>query len=253
MKMRNYNSVEEVSTTVFQPIDSLEDESKLIKSSKKGKKKGPKQNQSSEKFTSTEQTLDVLSSTPQDTQDTDSADFLLVINKQRRRKQKSQNQLNATTSNFPTHDSDLLSPYTQPKSVKNKKKWKSTSSMSHSNKSEDNSNLDSVHSLLALSTLSKQQSYKEAPKTDITKPACVTVAVPPQSVSPTVCVPKTKKQNPAIIMYNKHEVDESLSFGFEVDQHLLIDSVNDYSPTVSIPTPIEYNYEEVVLFVKQGN
>jgi len=28
---------------------------------------------------------------------------------------------------------------------------------------------------------------------------------------------------------------------------------NDYSPPASIPTPIEYNYEEVVLFVKQGN
>jgi len=39
MKMSNYNSVEEVYTTVFQPIDSLDDESKLIKSSKKGKKK----------------------------------------------------------------------------------------------------------------------------------------------------------------------------------------------------------------------
>ncbi|KAE9541879.1 hypothetical protein AGLY_003870 [Aphis glycines] len=227
MKMSIYNSIEEVSTTIFQPIDSLDDESKLIKSSKKGKKKVPKQNQSSEKFTSTEQILDVLSSKPQDT---DSADFLLVTKKQKRRKQKSQNKLNTTTSNFPTQDSNLLSPYTQPKSVKNEKKRKSTSSMPHSNKSEDNSNLDSVHSLLASSTLSKQPSFKEASKTDMAKPASVTVAVPPQSVPPTVCVPKLKKQNPAIIMYNEHEVDESLSFGFEVDQHLLVDSVNDYSP-----------------------
>ncbi|KAE9530779.1 hypothetical protein AGLY_011241 [Aphis glycines] len=85
----------------------------------------------------------------------------------------------------------------------------------------------------------------EVPKTDIIKLASVTVAVPPQSVSPTMRVPKTKKQNPAVIMYNKYEVDESLSFGFDqVDQHLLIDSVND--------SPIEYNYEEVVLFVKQA-
>ncbi|CAH1715217.1 unnamed protein product [Aphis gossypii] len=202
MKMSIYNSIEEVSTTIFQPIDSLDNESKLIKSIKKGKKV-PKQNQSSEKFTSTEQTLDVLSSKPQDTE---SADFLLVTKNQKRRKQKSQNKLNTITSNFPIQDSNLLSPYIQPKSVKNEKKRKSTSSMPHSNKSEDNSNLDSVHSLLASSTLSKQPSYKEASKTDMTKPVSV------------------------VIMYNEYEVDESLSFGFEVDQNLLIDSVNDYSP-----------------------
>ncbi|CAH1712297.1 rhoGEF domain-containing protein gxcJ-like isoform X3 [Aphis gossypii] len=311
MKMTKYNSVEEVSTTVFQPIDSSDDESKSIKSSKKSKKKVPKQNQSSKKFASTEQRLDVLSS---ESQDTDSADFLLVTNKQRRKKQKSQNKLNATTSNFPPHDSYLLSQYTQPKSVKNKKRRKSTSSMPHSDKSEDNSDLDSVHSLPASSTPSKQPSYKEAPKTDLTKPACVVTtseesiptvtvalpqrnadsivsnvnydnecingdvhvtyivhesqkadvetakktavlnkvpaAIPPQSASLTVRVPSKKKQSP--IMYNKYEVDTSLSFGFEIDQNLLCDSGNDYSPPVSIPMPIEYNYKEVILFIKQA-
>jgi hypothetical protein len=312
MKMTKYNSVEEVSTTVFQHMDSSDDESKSIKSSKKSKKKVPKQNQSSKKFASTEQRLDVLSS---ESQDTDSADFLLVTNKQRRKKQKSQNKLNATTSNFPPHDSYLLSQYTQPKSVKNKKRRKSTSSMPHSDKSEDNSDLDSVHSLPASSTPSKQPSYKEAPKTDLTKPACVVTtseesiptvtvalpqrnadsivsnanydnecingdvhvtyivhepqkadietakktavlnkvpaAIPPQSASLTVRVPSKKKQSP--IMYNKYEVDTSLSFGFEIDQNLLCDSGNNYSPPVPIPMPIEYNYKEVILFIKQGN
>ncbi|XP_026810857.1 uncharacterized protein LOC113552266 isoform X1 [Rhopalosiphum maidis] len=311
MKMTKYNSVEEVSTTVFQHMDSSDDESKSIKSSKKSKKKVPKQNQSSKKFASTEQRLDVLSS---ESQDTDSADFLLVTNKQRRKKQKSQNKLNTTTSNFPPHDSYLLSQYTQPKSVKNKKRRKSTSSMPHSDKSEDNSDLDSVHSLPASSTPSKQPSYKEAPKTDLTKPACVVTtseesiptftvalpqrnadsivsnanydiecingdvhvtyivhepqkadietakktavlnkvpaAIPPQSASLTVRVPSKKKQSP--IMYNKYEVDTSLSFGFEIDQNLLCDSGNDYSPPVPIPMPIEYNYKEVILFIKQA-
>ncbi|XP_060837806.1 titin homolog isoform X3 [Rhopalosiphum padi] len=311
MKMTKYNSVEEVSTTVFQHMDSSDDESKSIKSSKKSKKKVPKQNQSSKKFASTEQRLDVLSS---ESQDTDSADFLLVTNKQRRKKQKSQNKLNATTSNFPPHDSYLLSQYTQPKSVKNKKRRKSTSSMPHSDKSEDNSDLDSVHSLPASSTPSKQPSYKEAPKTDLTKPACVVTtseesiptvtvalpqrnadsivsnanydnecingdvhvtyivhepqkadietakktavlnkvpaAIPPQSASLTVRVPSKKKQSP--IMYNKYEVDTSLSFGFEIDQNLLCDSGNNYSPPVPIPMPIEYNYKEVILFIKQA-
>lgn len=313
MKMTKYNSVEEVSTTVFQHMDSSDDESKSIKSNKKTKKKVPKQNQSSKKFASTEQRLDVLSS---ESQDTDSADFLLVTNKQRRKKQKSQNKLNATTSNFPPHDSYLLSQYTQPKSVKNKKRRKSTSSMPHSDKSEDNSDLDSVHSLPASSTPSKQPSYKEALKTDLIKPSCVvttseesiptvTVALPlrnadvmtnnvhnnandcvngdvhvtyivhesqradletvkktavlnkvpaailPQSASLTVRVPSKKKQSP--IMYNKYEVDTSLSFGFEIDQNLLCDSGNDYSPPAPIPMPIEYNYKEVILFIKQGN
>lgn len=316
MKMTKYNSVEEVSTTVFQHMDSSDDESKSVKSNKKSKKKLPKQNQSSKKFASTEQRLDVLSS---ESQDTDSADFLLVTNKQRRKKQKSQNKLNATTSNFPPHDSYLLSQYTQPKSVKNKKRRKSTSSMPHSDKSEDNSDLDSVHSLPASSTPSKQPLYKETPKTDLTKPACVittsatseesiptvTVALPlrnadimasnvhnnandcvngdvhvtyivhepqradletvkktavlnkvpaailPQSASLTVRVPSKKKQSP--IMYNKYEVDTSLSFGFEIDQNLLCDSGNDYSPPPPIPMPIEYNYKEVILFIKQGN
>lgn len=312
MKMTKYNSVEEVSTSVFQHMDSSDDESKSTKSNKKTKKKVPKQNQSSKKFASTEQRLDVLSS---ESQDTDSADFLLVTNKQRRKKQKSQNKLNATTSNFPPHDSYLLSQYTQPKSVKNKKRRKSTSSMPHSDKSEDNSDLDSVHSLPASSTPSKQPSYKEAPKTDLTKPACVvttseesiptvTVALPlrnadvmasnvhnntndcingdvhvtyivhepqrtdletvkktavlnkvpaailPQSASLTVRLPSKKKQSP--IMYNKYEVDTSLSFGFEIDQNLLCDSGNDYSPPAPIPMPIEYNYKEVILFIKQG-
>lgn len=305
--MTKYNSVEEVSTTVFQHMDSSDEESKSIKSNKKAKKKVSKQNQSSKKFASTEQRLDVLSS---ESQDTDSADFLLVTNKQRRKK----NKLNATTSNFPPHDSYLLSQYTQPKSVKNKKRRKSTSSMPHSDKSEDNSDLDSVHSLPASSTPSKQQSYKEAPKTDLTKPACVVTtseesiptvtvalplrnaditasyvnnanecvngdvhvtyivhepqradyetakktavlnkvpsAIPPQSASLTVRVPSKKKQSP--IMYNKYEVDTSLSFGFEIDQNLLCDSGNDYSPPAPIPMPIEYNYKEVILFIKQG-
>lgn len=312
MKMTKYNSVEEVSTTVFQHMDSSDDESKSVKSNKKTKKKVPKQNQASKKFASTEQRLDVLSS---ESQDTDSADFLLVTNKQRRKKQKSQNKLNATTSNFPPHDSYLLSQYTQPKNVKNKKRRKSTSSMPHSDKSEDNSDLDSVHSLPASSTPSKQQSYKEAPKTDMTKPACVVTtseesiptvtvalpqrnvdttasnlnntnecvngdvhvtyivhesqradfetakktavlnkvpaAIPPQSASLTVRVPSKKKQSP--IMYNKYEVDTSLSFGFEIDQNLLCDNSNDYSPPAPIPMPIEYNYKEVILFIKQGN
>lgn len=305
--MTKYNSVEEVSTTVFQHMDSSDEESKSIKSNKKAKKKVSKQNQSSKKFASTEQRLDVLSS---ESQDTDSADFLLVTNKQRRKK----NKLNATTSNFPPHDSYLLSQYTQPKSVKNKKRRKSTSSMPHSDKSEDNSDLDSVHSLPASSTPSKQPSYNEAPKTDLTKPACVVTtseesiptvtvalplrnadvtasyvnnanecvngdvhvtyivhepqradletakktavlnkvpsAIPPQSASLTVRVPSKKKQSP--IMYNKYEVDTSLSFGFEIDQNLLCDSGNDYSPPAPIPMPIEYNYKEVILFIKQG-
>lgn len=286
-------------------MDSSDDESKSIKNNKKTKKKVTKQNQSSKKFASTEQRLDVLSS---ESQDTDSADFLLVTNKQRRKKQKSQNKLNSTTSNFPPHDSYLLSQYTQPKCVKNKKRRKSTSSMPHSDKSEDNSDLDSVHSLPASSTPSKQSSYKEAPKTDMTKPTnvvttseesipTVTVAlpqrnidvnnvseyingdvhvtyivhesqradleaakktavlnkvpaaIPPQSASLTVRVPSKKKQSP--IMYNKYEVDTSLSFGFEIDQNLLCDSSNDYSPPA--PMPIEYNYKEVILFIKQGN
>lgn len=314
MKMTKYNSVEEVSTTVFQHMDSSDDESKSIKNNKKPKKKVPKQNhQSSKKFASTEQRLDVLSS---ESQDTDSADFLLVTNKQRRKKQKSQNKLNATTSNFPPHDSYLLSQYTQPKNVKNKKRRKSTSSMPHSDKSEDNSDLDSVHSLPASSTPSKQPSYKEALKTDLTKPACVVTtseesiptvtvalpqrnadvtastvnnanecvngdvhvtyivheppltadletakktavlnkvpaAIPPQSASLTVRVPSKKKQSP--IMYNKYEVDTSLSFGFEIDQNLLCDTSNDYSSPAQIPMPIEYNYKEVILFIKQGN
>jgi len=88
-------------------MDNSDDESKSIKS---GKKKVLKQNQSSKKFASTEQGLDVLSSK---SQDTDSADFLLVTNKQKRKKQKSQNKLNATTSNFSHHDLYLLSHYTQ--------------------------------------------------------------------------------------------------------------------------------------------
>lgn len=311
MKMTKYNSVEEVSSTVFQHMDSSDDESKSIKNNKKAKKKVPKQSQSSKKFASTEQRLDVLSS---ESQDTDSADFLLVTNKQRRKKQKSQNKLNTTTSNFPPHDSYLLSQYTQPNSVKNKKRRKSTSSMPHSDKSEDNSDLDSVHSLPASSTPSKQPSYKEASKTDLTKPACVVTtseesiptvtfalpqrntdvaacnvnnanecvngdihvtyivhksqrvdleiakktavlnkvpaAIPPQSASLTVRVPSKKKQSP--IMYNKYEVDTSLSFGFEIDQNLLCDSDNDYSPPAPIPMPIEYNYKEVILFIKQG-
>lgn len=311
--MTKYNSVEEVSTTVFQHMNSSDDESKSVKSNKKAKKKVPKQNQSSKKFASTEQRLNVLSS---ESQDTDSADFLLVTNKQRRKKQKSQNKLNTTTSNFPPHDSYLLSQYTQPKNVKNKKRRKSTSSMPHSDKSEDdNSDLDSVHSLPASSTPSKQPSYKEAPKNDPNKPSCVvttseesiptvTVAlpqrnadvtvsyvnnandcvngdvhvtyvmhesqradletakktavlnkvpavIPPQSASLTVRVPSKKKQSP--VMYNKYEVDTSLSFGFEIDQNLLCDSGNDYSPPAPIPMPIEYNYNEVILFIKQGN
>lgn len=291
-------------------MDSSDDESKSIKSNKKAKKKVAKQNQSSKKFASTEQRLDALSS---ESQDTDSADFLLVTNKQRRKKQNSQNKLNATTSNFPPHDSYLLSQYTQPKSVKNKKRRKSTSSMPHSDKSEDNSDLDSVHSLPASSTPSKQPSYKEAPKTNAIKPASVVTtseesiptvtvvlpqrntdatasninnanecvngdvhvtyivhepqradletvkktavlnkvpaAIPPQSASLTVRVPSKKKQSP--IMYNKYEVDTSLSFGFEIDQNLLCDNSNDYSPPA--PMPIEYNYKEVILFIKQGN
>lgn len=312
--MTKYNSVEEVSTSVFQHMDSSDDESKSIKNNKKPKKKVPKQNhQSSKKFASTEQRLNVLSS---ESQDTDSADFLLVTNKQRRKKQKSQNKLNSTTSNFPPHDSYLLSQYTQPKSVKNKKRRKSTSSMPHSDKSDDNSDLDSVHSLPASSTPSKQPSYKEAPKTDLTKPVCVVTtseesiptvtvalpqrnadvmastvnnanecvngdvhvtyivheppptadletakktavlnkvpaAIPPQSASLTVRVPSKKKQSP--IMYNKYEVDTSLSFGFEIDQNLLCDTSNDYSSPAPIPMPIEYNYKEVILFIKQGN
>lgn len=312
MKMTKYNSVEEVSSTVFQHMDSSDDESKSIKNTKKTKKKIPKQKQSSKKFTSNEQRLDVLSS---ESQDTDSADFLLVTNKQRRKKQKSQNKLHSTTSNFPPHDSYLLSQYTQPKCVKNKKRRKSTSSMPHSDKSEDNSDLDSVHSLPASSTPSKQPSYKEASKTDLTKPACVVTtseesiptvtvvlplrntdvtasnvnnanecingdvhvtyivhepqkadleavkktavlnkvpaAIPPQSASLTVRVPSKKKQSP--IMCNKYEVDTSLSFGFEIDQNLLCDNVNDYAPPAPIPMPIEYNYKEVILFIKQGN
>ncbi|XP_025410764.1 uncharacterized protein LOC112683810 isoform X2 [Sipha flava] len=310
MKMTKYNSVEEVSITVFQHMDSSDDESKSIKSNKKQKKKVTKQNKSSKKFASTEQRLDVLSS---ESQDTDSADFLLVTNKQRRKKQKSQNKLNSTTSNFPPHDSYLLSQYTQPKTSKNKKRRKSTSSMPHSDKSEDNSDLDSVHSLPASSTPSKQPSYKEAPKTDLIKPVCVvttseesiptvTIAlplrnvdiasnvndanecvngdvhvtyivhesqradletakktvvlnkvpapIPSQSASLTVRVPSKKKQSP--IMYNKYEVDTSLSFGFEIDQNLLCDNGDDYSPPVPIPMPIEYNYREVILFIKQA-
>lgn len=312
MKMTKYNSVEEVSTTVFQHMDSSEDESKSIKINKKAKKKVSKQNQSSKKFASTEQRLDVLSS---ESQDTDSADFLLVTNKQRRKKQKSQNKLNTTTSNFPPHDSYLLSQYTQPKNVKNKKRRKSTSSMPHSDKSEDdNSDLDSVHSLPASSTPSKQPSYKEAPKIDLAKPTrvvttseesiptvtvalpqrnadvttsnvnnaddCVNgdvhvtyivhepqradletakktavlnkvpAAIPPQSASLTVRVPSKKKQSP--IMYNKYEVDTSLSFGFEIDQNLLCDSGSDFPPPAPIPMPIEYNYKEVILFIKQA-
>jgi len=287
MKITKYNSVEEVSTSVFQHMDSSEDESKSVKSNKKSKKKVTKQNKSSMKFASTEQRLDVLSS---ESQDTDSADFLLVTNKQRRKKQKSQNRLNTTTSNFPPHDSYLLSQYTQPKSVKNKTRRKSTSSMPHSDNSEDNSDLDSVHSLPASSTPSKQPSYKEAPKTDLTKPDCVittseesiptvTVALPqrnadftvssvnnanecvngdvhvtyivhepqiadletakktavlnkvpaaitPQSASLTVRVPSKKKQSP--IMYNKFEVDTSLSLGFEIDQTSLCESGSNY-------------------------
>lgn len=319
MKMTKYNSVEEVSTTVFQHMDSSDDESKSVKSNKKAKKKVPKQNQSSKKFASTEQRLLDVSS---ESQDTDSADFLLVTNKQRRKKQKSQNKLNTTTtSNFPPHDSYLLSQYTQPKSVKNnKKRRKSTSSMPHSDNSEDNSDLDSVHSLPASSTPSKQPSYKETSKTELTKPAACVVttseesiptftvalpqrnadvmaainnvnntndcvnggdvhvtyvvhepqkvdietakktavlnkvpaAIPPQSASLTVRVPSKKKQSP--IMYNKYEVDTSLSFGFEIDQNLLCDSgLNDYSTPPPIPMPIEYNYKEVILFIKQGN
>lgn len=312
MKITKYNSVEEVSTTVFQHMDSSDDESKSVKSNKKTKKKVPKKSQASKKFASTEQRLDVLSS---ESQDTDSADFLLVTNKQRRKKQKSQNKLNTTTSNFPPHDSYLLSQYTQPKSVKNKKRRKSTSSMPHSDKSEDNSDLDSVHSLPASSTPSKQPSYKETLKNDLAIPACVvttseesiptvTVAlpqrnadatasyvnnankcvngdvhvtyivhepqradletakktavlnkvpavIPSQSASLTVRVPSKKKQSP--IMYNKYEVDTSLSFGFEIDQNLLCDNSSDYSPPAPISMPIEYNYKEVILFIKQGN
>ncbi|XP_050441449.1 uncharacterized protein LOC126846228 isoform X3 [Adelges cooleyi] len=311
MKMTKYNSVEEVSTTVFQHMDSSDDESKSMKSIKKSKKKASKQNQTTKKFASTEQRLDVLSS---ESQDTDSADFLLVTNKQRRKKQKSQNKLNTTSNNFPPHDSYLLSQYIQPKNVKNKKRRKSTSSMPHSDKSEDNSDLDSVHSLPASSTPSKQQSFKEAQKTDLTKPACVVTtseesiptvtvtlphrnvdvpsnsvsctkecingdvhvtyivheshkadpetvkktavinkvpaAIPPQSASLTVRLPSKKKQSP--IMYNKYEVDTSLSFGFEIDQNLLCDSGNDYQPPAPIPMPIEYNYKEVILFIKKA-
>jgi len=57
-----------------------------------------------------------------------------------------------------------------------------------------------------------------------------------------VRVPPKKKQSP--IMYNKYEVDTSLSFGFEIGQNLLCDSDNDYSPPVSIRMPIEYNYNK---------
>ncbi|XP_050057585.1 DNA ligase 1-like [Aphis gossypii] len=374
MKMTKYNSVENVSTTVFQPMDSSNDESKSIKSFKQSKKKVPKQNQSSKKFVSTEQRLEVLSSKSQNTksvtnkqkrnkqksqntklitnkqkrnkqksQNTKSVtnkqkrnkqksqntklitnkqkrnkqksqNTKLVTNKQKRNKQKSQNKLNATTSNFSPYDSHLLSQYTQPKIVKNKKRMKSTSLMTHSDKSEDYSDLDSVHSLPASSTPFKQPSYKEAPKTDLTKPACIVTtseesiptvtvalpqrnvdsivsnvnydnkfinrdvhvtyivhesqkvviesamktavlnkvptAIPPQSASFTVRVPPKKKQSS--IMYNKYEVDTSLYFGFEIDQNVLCDSGNNYSPSVSIPMPIEYNYKEVILFIKQA-
>ncbi|KAE9524710.1 hypothetical protein AGLY_014760 [Aphis glycines] len=340
MKMTKYNSVEKVSTTVFQPMDSSNDESKSIKSFKQSKKKVPKQNQSSKKFVSTEQRLDVLSSKSQNTKSVTnkqkknkqksqntklvtnkqkrnkqkSQNTKLVTNKQKRNKQKSQNKLNATTSNFSPYDSHLLSQYTQPKIVKNKKRMKSTSLMTHSDKSEDYSDLDSVHSLPASSTPFKQPSYKEAPKTDLTKPACIVTtpeesiptvtdalpqrnvdsivsnvnydnkftnrdvhvtyivhesqkvviesamktavlnkvptAIPPQSASFTVRVPPKKKQSS--IMYNKYEVGTSLYFGFEIDQNLLCDSGNNYSPSVSIPMPIEYNYKEVILFIKQA-
>ncbi|XP_050547848.1 bromodomain-containing protein DDB_G0270170-like isoform X4 [Daktulosphaira vitifoliae] len=308
MKIK-YNSVEEVSSSIFQPMDSSDDESKSIKSCKKSKKKEPKKNQTSKKFASTDQRLDVLSS---ESQDTDSADFLLVTNKQRRKKQNSQNKLNASSNNFPPHDSYLLSQYIQPKNVNSKKRRKSTSSMPHSEKSDDNSDLDSVHSLPASSTPSKQQSFKGSPKTDITKPACVvttseesiptvTVTLPqrivevttnivnnaneyingdvhvtyivhessetatetvkktavlnkvpavisPQSASLTVRLPSKKKQSP--IMYNKYEVDTSLSFGFEIDQNLLCDGNKEFKKPEKIP--IEYNYNEVILFIKQA-
>ncbi|CAH1723147.1 unnamed protein product [Aphis gossypii] len=313
MKMTKYNSVENVSTTVFQPMDSSNDESKSIKSFKQSKKKVPKQNQSSKKFVSTEQRLEVLSSKSQNTK-SKSQNTKSVTNKQKRNKQKSQNKLNATTSNFSPYDSHLLSQYTQPKIVKNKKRMKSTSLMTHSDKSEDYSDLDSVHSLPASSTPFKQPSYKEAPKTDLTKPACIVTtseesiptvtvalpqrnvdsivsnvnydnkfinndvhvtyivhesqkvviesamktavlnkvptAIPPQSASFTVRVPPKKKQSS--IMYNKYEEDTSLYFGFEIDQNVLCDSRNNYSPSVSIPMPIEYNYKEVILFIKQA-
>jgi len=341
MKMTKYNSVEKVSTAVFQPMDSSNDESKSIKSCKQSKKKVPIQKQSSKKFVSIEQRLDVLSSKSQNTKSVTnkqkknkqkpqntklvtnkhkrnkqkSQNTKLVTNKQKRNKQKSRNKVNATTSNFSPYDSYLLSQYTQPKIVKNKKRMKSTSLMTHSEKSEDNSDLDSMHSLTASSTPFKQPSYKEAPKTDLTKPASivttseesiptVTVALPQQNVdsivsnvnydnkfinrdvhvtyivhesqkveietamktavlnkvptaissqsaSFTVRVPPKKEQSS--IMYNKYEVDASLYFGFEIDQNLLCDSGNDYSPSVSIPMPIEYNYKEVMLFIKQGN
>ncbi|KAF0758464.1 putative leucine-rich repeat-containing protein isoform X4 [Aphis craccivora] len=358
MKMTDYNSVEKVSITVFQPMDSSNDESKLIKCSKKYKKKVPKQNQSSKKFVSTDKRLDDLSSKLQNTklvtnkqkinkqksqntklvtnkqkinkqksQNTKlvtnkqkiniqkSQNTKLVTNKQKRNKQKSQNKLNATTSNFPPYDSYLSSQYTQPKSVKNKKRIKSTSLMTHFDKSENNSDLDYVLSLPASFTPSKQPSYKETPKTDLTKPACIVTtseksiptasaalpqrsvdsivsnvnydnkcingdvhltyilhefqkadvettkktvilnkvptAIPPQSASFTMHVPPKKKQSS--IMYNKCEVDTNLYFGIEIDQNLLCDSRNDYSSPVSIPMPIEYNYKEVILFIKQGN
>jgi len=186
--------------------------------------------------------------------------------------------------------------------------------MPHSDKSEDNSDLDSVHSLPASSTPSKQPSYKETPKTDLTKSVCVVTtseesiptvtvvlpqrnteimashlnnanecvngdvhvsyivhepqtadleitkktavlnkvpaAIPSQSASLTVRVPSKKKQSP--IMYNKYEVDTGLSFGFEIDQNLLCDSGNDYSTPAPIPMPIEYNYKEVILFIKKA-
>jgi len=66
-----------------------------------------------------------------------------------------------------------------------------------------------------------------------------------------VRVPPKKKQSP--VKYNKYEKDKSLSFGFKIDQNILCDGGNDYSPSVSIPMPVEYNYKEVILFIKQGN
>ncbi|KAF0773394.1 rhoGEF domain-containing protein gxcJ-like isoform X3 [Aphis craccivora] len=193
MIITKYNSVEKVSTTVFKPMDNLDDESSSIKSSKK---KVTTQNQSSKKFASTEQTLDILSSKSKN-----SDAFVLVTNEKSRKKQKSENILNVTTNNFPPQDSYLLSQYTQPKSVKKKIKIKFTSSMTHSNKAED-----SVHYLPDSFTLSKQPSFKEKPKTDLTKPARV----------PSAAVPKKR------------------------------------ASLVSIPTPIEYNYKEVIFFVKQA-
>jgi len=68
-----------------------------------------------------------------------------------------------------------------------------------------------VHSLPASSTLSKQSSYNEAPKTDLSKSACV-VTTSVESI-PIVTVPLSQQNSDSI----------------------------------------DYNYKEVILFIKEGN